>query len=714
MGAERELLDPSGMEAHLVPMADLDREVVFPCGEWVLPEAGEYRFWLEGAGWISTSHGILGYSAPPFAGRGSVTVRTVVPSGRVALEPATALGASDELRLLHLESHNRLDSPQPEMSRRFRGELPAEGLAMPAGPVLAAVYDRDRGEYEWVSRPIDLAVGSTAAVAQRIPRVGSDVVVILDRPKAAVAFEEYDVTPSLSLADGALRQPDVLIPTAERLYAVWYEVEGRLATLAVDSASTFLPEQEIPLRAGRVESFRGVLRPLPGLTVRLDLPPELSMGEEPFVELSTFPERVHLQRHALSAAEDRVVFDGVPARRVEVAVDLPPWRFMERVDLGDGLDREVWVRPRPVEVSGTVHRGDRPHPAEVTFSLWTGDERYLHRVETDDEGRYRTWLYRPSTVAWVELRGVDTRPWVEMLSASFEQDTVLDFVVPGNDWTVQVTDTETGEPLAGAEVRYVSVQGVPPKDLGRQSGRVTTDGEGSAALPPLAPGEVWLTAFADGYRTPDLLKLAVEESDPGRQVEIALQPDEPESSGRLVIKLPDGRPAAGAELVAVPRLGADAEPAWSGSADALGAVELPDRLLDHVLVVRHPEVAFLARPWSGASSVAGETWSLPAVAAPLTVRLRRSWGDPAPWARVAVEVGDALLSGGMLRWAAGSSSADDTGTWRATGLPAGQPVAVVAWMPAEDVPRDPVALLASFATRIPYPWTGTVELEAVE
>lgn len=712
LGIAGSLLDPSGMTVHLVPLSDLDRELVFPCGEWILPEAGKYRFWLEGAGWISAAHGIFSYSAPPFQGRGSIAVRDVVPAGRVVLGRGVTVGPDDEIRLLHVESHNRLASPQPEMSRRLRGQPPADGVAMPAGQVVAAVYDRAGAEYRWVSQPFDVPAAGVGVAPARGPGERTDVLAVLDRPKAALSFEEYDVQPTLNVDGGGPVSPAVLVATAERLYAIWYGIEGRLGELTVESPSVHLPAVQIPLRAGRVESYRGSLAPLPSLTVHLDLPPELSLGEEPGVELSTFPERRRLRRHALQPGDRRIEFDRVPAGVLEIALDLPPWRFMERVDLADGLDREVAIRPRAVRVSGTVYRGDDPHEATVTFKYWTG-EKYLHRVETDEAGHYETRLYKPSMLAWVELRGADLRPWVEILGESFEQDTVLDFHLPGNRWGVRVSDLDTGEPLAGAEVRYVSHRGVGKEALGKEVGKVETDAAGSAALPPLAPGEIWVTASAEGYQTPEFLKLPVAEEDTGRDIEIALQREEPDSSSRLTLTLSDGQPASGAELIAVVHLGL-AEPSWVGTADGAGTIELPGRLSDQVLLIRHPAAGVLVRTWTGASTEPGEDWTLPAAAPPLTVRLHRSWGGPAPWSQVALQLGDVLLVGSLLQRTLGSSSADASGMWHASGLPAVGTVTFVAWLPAEDVPRDPVALLASFGTRISYPWNGTVEIEAIK
>jgi hypothetical protein len=172
LGEDREL-EPEGIEVHLVSTDDPDLEAVFPCGQWFAPPAGQYRYWIEGGGWISPSHGLLGYSAAPFRGRGRVSIRPVVPAGLVALDPAARLGEGWELRLLHLSSHNLEDSPRPEMSRRLGADRAVIGAAMPEGPVLAALYSPASSEYVAIARPVDVRAGGLTTVGPQPPEAGT-------------------------------------------------------------------------------------------------------------------------------------------------------------------------------------------------------------------------------------------------------------------------------------------------------------------------------------------------------------------------------------------------------------------------------------------------------------------------------------------------------------------------------------------------------------
>jgi Carboxypeptidase regulatory-like domain len=703
--AEQALLDPHGMTVHFVPVAEPDQEFVFPCGEWFSPPAGEYRFWLEGNGQISPAQGVMGYAAAPFRGRGSVAMSEVVRAGTVALDQAVRLESDQDLRLLYVGVQNRSGAPQPEMSRRVLARNES-GVLMPAGPLLAGLYDEKANEYRWLTRPLGVPAGGEVLVGPPKKRSGTDVFAILDRPKPAVSFQEYDARAVLIGADGKALQADLLMPTAERLFAVWYGVEERVATLEIRSPSVFLPHREIALRPGKVETYRGKLRPLPQLSVQVDLPAELASREDGLITVSTFPERQKVAERPLARGGGRFLFEKLPVQQLEVVVDLPPWRFTERPDLSDGFDHQVEIYARGVRVSGTVYRGPKPHSAMVSFRFWTGGDKYTLRVDTDSEGNYQAQFFRPTSVALVELDGAPGPPFIQMLSDSFEHDTALDFHLPGNSFSVRTVDAETGAAVTGAEVKYINYRGAPGEDLRKVVGRRVTDSKGRAALPPLTPGEVWLTASADGYREPEYLKVPIDEDESGREIEVALEPED-SHGGRLSLLLPNGAPAGAAEVVATE--GSNGQGFWRGSAGPDGLVDLPARIQGSLLLAKSSLSGALARVWSGGD----EEWTLPPAAPPLEVSVKRSWGDPAPWARIAVAIDGQVFTGALLQWLAGSSGTDGRGLWLGSGLPQA-PLRVVAWVPADDTPRDPVALVSSFGVTAVPPWPGIVELEAVE
>lgn len=704
-------LSQEGLEVHLSPLASPTEELTFPCGEWILPPAGEYRFWIEGEGRISPSHGIFGYSAPPFEGRGSISARPTMLAGTVALGAETSLSEDEELRLLHVDSHNQGESPQPEMSRRVRGSRISEGVLMPSGPVVAGVFSRTADGYRTIARPVEVVPGRTVRPQMGAPADGSDVIAILDRPKVATTFEEYDTDPFLALADASERAPDVLIPTAERLFAIWYGVVGRVATLRVRSPSLHLPPREIPLRVGKVETYRGALAPLPSLEVTVTLPEGFPLADDAAVEVLREATGESVISLNLVAA-GTVTVPAVPAEPLKVVLSLPPFRQSEAVDLSDGTDGEVTFHFKAYLVTGVVYRGDEPHPADLEFGFWSGP-RYRKTIPTDDEGRYQAVFLRPPYAVAIRLRERPDAPYSEVLAnETFEEVTHLDFHVPGNSFVVHVVDARTGGGIGNSVVGVVNMWGKTTEDEEGFSTAMSLDTnmEGRTEVPPLRPGEVWLTAEAAGYRPRDHLKFVLGSDDPGREMTIELEPAG--STERVQALLPTGVPAAGAEAIVVAALDQDgAAPVWRGTADASGWFEVPDGIGEGWMILRHPSAAFLAGRWTPATT--GEPWRLPAAAAPLSLHVVRSWGDPAPWGRLALGLDGITLAGTSLQWAAGSGAADGTGFWRSNGLPAG-PIEVVAWVAGDGTPRDPAALLASFATRISYPWNGPIEIEAIE
>jgi hypothetical protein len=332
-------------------------------------------------------------------------------------------------------------------------------------------------------------------------------------------------------------------------------------------------------------------------------------------------------------------------------------------------------------------------------------------IETDPHGGYEALFLQAPYAVVIRLRGREQAPFAQIVAHEpFAPETRLDFRVPANAFSVQVIDADSGEGLSGARIGVVNVWGKTPagEDLS-QVQTIEAGADGRADLPPLRPGEVRLTAEAPGYRRPEYLELPLEEDDPGREITIALEREG--AGGRLRVLLPTGEPAAGAEAIVVPSLDGAVPPAWRGAADAAGWLEPPARGANQWLVVKHPAAGFLARHAPGAGDET--SWSLPPAAPPLALRIVRSSEEPGSWARLALRVGEAVFSGPILQWAAGADGADASGFWRGHGLPAG-PLDVVAWMPADGVARDPIALLASFGTPVADAGRSPVVIEAIE
>ncbi len=697
-----ELLHPAGLEVHLLAEGRLDEELVYPCGIWIAPPPGAYAFWIEGGWRISPASYVVIYRGSPFQGQGRATVRPVVPAGKVALAAGRELGQHEILRLLHTESNNRASSPRPEMSRRVSAENATTGALMPTGLVVAGIYDSSKREYLAVTRPFEVHSEAVSFVDPRPPSRGTDLLVVLERPGIAESFEDYDVALVVQAAD-VERPPDVFVPTADRMFAIWYGLEGKYAKLTVTSPSVFLEPQEIPLRPGKVESFRGALNKLPDLDVRVVLPPGFESSDEMTLTAVSSVDQRTVAGCRVDSEKDQYRFERLPTEELKVTLDAPPWRFSESVDLSSGEDGAVTFSPHGVRVSGTVFRGQNESPAIIVFSLWS-DEKHRWSVETDEAGRYETTLFDRPYLAGVTLRSRPGGPFFKLLLAeSFESDTQLDFHLPGNSYSLKVVDAASGKGIEGAKVKLA----LRRADGGESVRRMTTDGAGLADLPPIQAGELSLRAEAEDYEPAETVE-QVEESDEAREILLALRKSGTEKH-RLVLHLVDGSPAGGASVIALRSL-AEGTPAWQGTCDLSGEVEIPDFGTGVLLAVKHPAAGFLIRPWDPTrASTDVADWTLPAVAPPLLVHVRRSWGDPAGWARLAIRSQGFQISGPILRWLVGGNLSDASGFWAATNLPP-EPVAISAWM-ASDGDGGEVGPVASLQVEVAFPWPRAVEVE---
>lgn len=702
------LLDPSGMTAHLSPTDDLDTELVYPCGTWFSPPAGRYKFWLEGAGWMSPASSVLKYGALPFRGKGWAAVWPVVTAGEVAVAPEIEMEANHSLRLLHTESHNRGPHPLPEISRRVRAEASRRGAAMPEGRVLAGIFDERLGEYLAIA-PVDVFRGETAWVAPRAPRETTDLLVVLERPGLASSFEEYDVDLTVGTRERGFVRPSVEIPTAERLYALWRGLAPGTVLLEVASPSVFLEPRAIVLNPGEVSSYRGSLRRLPTLEVEIHLPSEMSVEGDLSLEVKRQTDEAPVRRLSIrrEAVEHRL--EGLPPDRLEVVLRAPPWRFIQRVDLGDGEGQTVRFEPSPVYVTGKVYRGDRGHPATVSFATGLVTEEggpAMVPFETDESGAYEALLFRRGFYSvFVRLREAAGQPFVEATWEPIEDGAELDFHIPENAFRARVVDVSTGAGIAGAKVGFDNRFTRASSGESNVSQEAVTDSEGVVDLPPLRPGELEIRVEAAGYRSAEE-ETRIGETDRGREVLIRLRREV--EITRLSLFLAHGAPAAGAEAIALAPL-APEELTWRGRCDGEGVLSVPARVDGMILFVKHPQSGSLVRLWDVSAGKDEDGWILPEMAAPLDLLAKRTDGEPVAWARFALWIDGQPIAGSALRWLTGRSFADREGVLRARHLPMAS-VKVLAWAPT----ATPPGLIEALAADVGYPWADMVEVEAIQ
>lgn len=692
-------LPPDGYEAHLVPSTDLDRELVYPAGEWFQPPIGRYRFWVEGNWSMSPGSAIIQYGGSPFRSRGMVSVEAVHPAGLIALDPEVEADAETALRLLHVESHNRGKFPQREISRRAFGAERWEGVLMPEGRVVAGLFDNARDEYVALSQPIEVKARQKVTVVPRPPAAGtSHVVVALERPTPVSSYEEYDVQPFLSIGEKKVAA-SVTIPTADRVYAVWYDVQGRYGKLTVEADTVFLEPLELPLRPGKVERLGSRLSPLPALDVKLDLPEELRKLEA-HLALRSVSQRTARVSRELQPDKDELRFPTLPLDRYEVELQIGPWRFVETADLRSGQSQQIRISPQPIHVHGTVYRGDDHHPGTVRFYAGGGRE---HEVVTDEDGEFQATLFRPVLLVRIQLEGFEGPPFTEVFDPPIRFHREVDFHVPATDFEVRVVDAQTGQGIAQAQIGARNE--TPDGKTFQQS--ATTDVEGVADLQPLRPGRLLVVAEAKGYLPLEEPRVeVVHEGDQGARFTVSLEPVG--ETTPLLLRLADGRPASGAELLAVPAL---REPTyvWSGESGPDGRVDVPHRAEGTYLLVRHPEAGFRASQWTGTTDDLLD-WTLPR-GRTLAVEVVDNQDEPVPWAGLTLWVEDLRLEGAGLAWLTRTrGAADHNGVWLGRNLPV-KAQALLAWrLSARE--QAMMGALDAHAASIPRQADGPFQVEA--
>lgn len=679
--------DVIGCSATLVPQTDPDAEIRYPCGEWFVPALGSYKVWIEGPSSISPAPTKLSYNSTVFKGRGLMSVFETTSVGEIGLR---APWPGTSLHLVNLESFASGPFLGPAFDRRASADK-IGSVRMPTGRVIAGVFDRKSGDAVALARPVKVTAGGMTYVEPAQPAHGSDVLVVLDRPHVRAQSNAEVVALQLNV-DGQQKAPTVVADSSDRVYAVWYGVEGRRAEAVASGRELTFAGQEFALTPHHVITIRGHLRPLPKLRV------ELAPGAD-------LPADVHVQAKRLSGDTlidvplhgTAVDLGYMPAEDIDVVLLSPDIELRQRADLTKGVDETLEFHPQAVTIHGRLTRADNGVSGKITFTLKT---RKPVTVETNDDGTYtaRLWvagLYRITA----SLR--DTPPYQVGVRELF-RDTELDVKLPRASVVVEIIDTKTRSAVAGANI--IAATGYSEtKTTGSGTQTAVTDDRGLAALPAIEPGTMRLFVKAKDYLSADRV-LQVADSDDTQHVTVELTPVD--EADRITVRLADGSPAGAAQLLLLDAA-TMTRSVWSGSTDSSGVAALP-RVADTVLLIRHP----------GGGSVPvlvtdGLEWRLPAPAPPLAVRFVNATGLPARYAGVMLWVGGMRIFGVALNFLygfPGITNAD--GVWRANNLPQA-PLQIVA-VTAQAAQSGAARALDPFVATIPYPWPEFPTVRAAE
>jgi hypothetical protein len=255
-------LSPWGFVAHLTGYDDPNVDIEFPCGIWSQPPRGRYRVWVEGVWEISPFTYIVRFSPQRFRGSGLIAAAPVGEAGRVALPPDVPRNKNLALRLLHAGSYLEQGYPRWELSRRKPVSEVGEGLLMPVGPTIGALWDEHSQTYVALSRPFEVKARRTVKVPLAYPSEVTDLVVQIQRH--TLASDAADAKMKILLRrNGKKLPPDLQVSLADRAYAFWYGLAPGPGELRAETKDALVQTPQLNLVAGRIERRFETMTPHP-------------------------------------------------------------------------------------------------------------------------------------------------------------------------------------------------------------------------------------------------------------------------------------------------------------------------------------------------------------------------------------------------------------------------------------------------------------------
>lgn len=263
-GRPVEILNPSGVALHLTDAETPGEELVKPAGRLFAPPPGRYRFWLQGDWTMSPYSQLASFGSKPLPGT-KVSSMPLVAAGRVTVSSQDAAQASDaQLRLLYAGSDED-HGLHHELSRRRRVSELGDGMLMPEGRVLAALWDPTLMRYVALSRPFEVPGGRIVAAPLRRPgSTEAQLVAYVDRAGGTVPSDLHELVLWVN-QDGAEHRADLQILTPWGAYGVWFDLKPGQAVLGGGSDRLYLERVDVDLVGGRIERRQSKLtkRPFP-------------------------------------------------------------------------------------------------------------------------------------------------------------------------------------------------------------------------------------------------------------------------------------------------------------------------------------------------------------------------------------------------------------------------------------------------------------------
>lgn len=629
--------------------------------------------------WIEQSDMISGQVDIPHAD----TALVLVPAGEVSLAHQNP---AKQVRVIHAGS------------TRFARDLvigtSEQRIRMPAGAAVALYLD-DSGEVIGTGRAT--LTKKPVVLVPEAPASGADVVGLFTV-----------VTPVENGSNRFVIGPDhlaaLVIDRGNEIIALWRSLPSGPAEFTLRSRALQLAAVPLRLRERKVTTVRADLRPLPRLTVTVQVPEESRaewLALEPTITLRRAADRKPVQQEPATSSQE---FPLLAVDVYDVVLHSKPWAFARRADLSSGDDASVSFELNPFTINGQVTIGNEPASASIKFGRGGMDHE---TVRNDANGYYSVTLWSGGLylIETTLDEAVSQPPFSKLIRLSSSRQ--LDIHVPRTNVVVSVTDAVTNKPVPNANVGVLNHWTDPQSGKAGASHSVTTDSSGHARLAPMNPGTAEIGATADGYFNSDPTTIAVDENGAERIVEIQLRSANAGSALRVV--LPNGAPAANAEILVVgDRAGLNT--LWSGRTDERGQVRIPTALEQSLVLVRHPSAAGLARQFQ---NLPNQEYRLPPSSPQaLIVNVERD-GAPATYGGITVWFDDLPLSWTALEFLVrGPAHISPKGSWTGRTLPAG-PVRILASSGSVDAAIAAGAYDA-LATTIPEPRPAQVILRAVD
>jgi hypothetical protein len=654
-------------------------EWAVPCGKPVTPTVPGMRAWLQ------TATGSMS---------GQVGLADILPNSLVVL-PLEAGG----MVLVHRppecpDCAALLIQLEGGFVRIAPGARLDQPVAMPVGTIVVAILGQEVGQCIAIARPIQLRRSQTVEVAPEPPGEGRvDLLVRLRRP----AGRRKDESMASVLATSAAVTPPAVSGFGDLDFvAAWYGVEGRHATLQLESSRFRIARPEVALVGSGAVLFDTELTQLPELAVNLELPSSLSG-----------PVAVSVRRGTLTLAERTVPvetrqlkFVDVPAAQLDIWLTAPPWQWAEAVDLTDGRDASVDFAPVAIHAHGRVFLGEKPTAARVEFRSSPGS--HYAEADADEDGKYSIDVFADYQLVLVYVPASDT-PYTYTLHEPLSSTESLDFHLPNTFLDVKVVEAQSGKPIADATVGFYERQ----ERSGRTMAVLPVSSDGTIRIGPLNKAKLLVKAKAPGYE-PARRELDVGEENPD-PVEFRL-----ERQGDIIevsVLLADGRPGAGATLAVF--LDNDGPMLWTGEADQGGKASVPRRECC-LLAVRHAAGAGQMASWPPSGGLGALGLQLGPAARPLVVQAQVK-GQPARWPRLRFWLNGERIGSSVAEFLYGAAWATTVqGTWTLSGLPA-LPIDLLCWEPKPLVEsRARNGDLDGLRTHVVWPWPQVVVVETVE